>query len=213
MWLLNYPKYLFYKFIKKHIPSTAEQIVDAPCGVGYITHFLSKSFPNTLFYGIDIDEESIKEAQRDWSGKNITYYQNDIYTFSFTEDYDIFLLINSLFLLPEPKKLMAKIKENLKPGGSVIVIVPNIHSDNFKSFQRAHPGENTFIKDRNEMILFFKEAGYTVEKTEGLIYVPYVGINRKWLWIFKGSYPFVFDKVYKWLSSKPSYWGFIIKKS
>ena len=213
MLLLNYPKYLFYKFIKNHIPSTAKQIVDAPCGVGYITYFLSKSFPDALFYGIDIDEQSIKEAQRDWSGKNITYYQNDIYTFSFTEDYDIFLLINSLFLLPEPNKLMAKIKENLKPGGSVIVIVPNIHSDHFKKFQLLQPGENTFIKDRDEMILFFKEAGYTVEKTEGLMYVPYIGVDRKWLWKFKGSYPFVFDKVYRWLFHKPAYWGFILKKS
>lgn len=213
MLLLNYPKYLFYKFIKKHIPLTARQIVDAPCGVGYVTYFLSKSFPNASFHGIDIDEQSIKEAQREWPSQNITYYQNDIYTFSFTEDYDVFLLINSLFLLPDPYKLMAKIKENLKPAGSVIVIVPNIHSDHFKKFQQLQPGENTFIKDRNEMILFFKESGYIVEKAEGLIYVPYIGVNRKWLWKFKGSYPFVFDKVYRWFSSRPSYWAFILKRS
>jgi trans-aconitate methyltransferase len=211
----TYPQHLFYNFIKNNLPhADFNTIIDCPCGEGYITNNVSKTFAADRILGVDIDEGCIRNANNIYKHEKLNFEAGDIHSFlDRTGDLDLFLLVNSIFLLPDTEGILNKIYTKLSDKGKLVVIIPNTESVNFKNFQKINPTQNKLIINKSEAITYFQKFGFHTEIVKGVAYVPYIGIGKlKYLWKFRGAYMYSFNWVNRIFSGKPCYWGFVLSK-
>ncbi len=98
-------KKLIYLFInlKKY------NILDASCGIGQISYFLSEISKESKFIGIDQTEYLIKEAEKLWKNKqNISFEVNDISKIvsKYSKKFDVSISWRTLSWLPYYKEML-----------------------------------------------------------------------------------------------------------
>lgn len=59
----------------------ARTVYDLGCGIGDFTHLLAHTFTSADVFGVDMSEEYIKHAQREYSSSNLTFFISDVTTF------------------------------------------------------------------------------------------------------------------------------------
>ena len=75
-----------------YIKNKKLKILDAPCGIGHISYFLSELSPESSFFGVDQTPFMIKEAKKLCSDKtNISFEVGDVYDLpkKFSKTFDI----------------------------------------------------------------------------------------------------------------------------
>lgn len=117
-----------YSFAREHIDKDEfTNILDAACGVGYGSKFLSEN-PNFNVVGIDKSVEALKIAEKNFSNKNINFIEDDCETFSnssLQKPFDIIVSFETLEHLKEPKLFLKNCFLNLKENGKLIISTPN----------------------------------------------------------------------------------------
>ncbi|MBN1820805.1 MAG: methyltransferase domain-containing protein [Prolixibacteraceae bacterium] len=102
------------------------KILETGCGIGAQTKIIAPKNPDSQFYSIDISKDSILEAQKSINIlgiKNVIFQQADIFNLPFEENYfDHIFLCFVLEHLPNPMEALAKLKQVLKPGGTIMLI-------------------------------------------------------------------------------------------
>lgn len=99
-------------------------ILDLGCSSGAFLHSLPAA--DWKLYGIEMSAESAKEAQRKTGAK---VFIGEILQADFAPaSFDVITCFDVLEHLYEPRRVMAKVAEWLKPGGIFYVLVPNIDS-------------------------------------------------------------------------------------
>lgn len=99
-------------------------ILDLGCSSGAFLHSLSAA--DWKLYGIEMSAESAQAAQRRTGAK---VFSGEILQASFpSASFDVITCFDVLEHLYEPRRVMAKVAEWLKPGGIFYVLVPNIDS-------------------------------------------------------------------------------------
>ena len=193
---MKYPQSLFTKKIAERIKPETETIIDAPCGNGQTARELATYFPKASILGLDISEKDIKLAQERFQLTNLNFQCQDIHSFvENTEEFEIFCLINSLFLLPEPEGLLRKISLKLKLDGQLFLVLPNPQSSNFRRYQKIFPKVNTFILERKDYEAFFEEMGLKMLSCDGIARIPFYGRrDTKVLYPIRDSYLFWLEK-------------------
>lgn len=129
-------------------------ILDLGCGNGV---FLSRLRKRALkknskmkFYGIDIVEPKNKEKLEEFG---IKILKGTIFEMKFADNmFDIIRLYHVLEHVHNPSMHFKELKRILKPGGILIISVPNINSLNFKIF-----GKNWFPLDIPRHLFDFSE--------------------------------------------------------
>jgi len=204
---MKYPQSLFTKKIKELISTKVGKIIDAPCGSGETTYELAQYFPNAKLLGADISEKNIKNAKKNYSTANLTFQQIEIHELiEETEKIEVFCLINSLFLLPQPEDLLKKISQKMNEKARLFLILPNPVSTNFKRFQKIAPEVNTFILERKDYDNFFKRVGLKINSCEGIVRVPIYGRrDTKLLYTIRDRYLFWLES-----SSKSIDYGYFL---
>lgn len=94
---------LLEKLITPYIKSKSLKILDACCGIGYISYFLSEISPNSTFFGVDQTPYLIEEAKKLCSDKkNISFEITDVYDLParFPKKFDISISWRTLSWLP-----------------------------------------------------------------------------------------------------------------
>lgn len=118
------------------------KVLDVGCSNGFKTKMLFDKYDNIKkIYGIDIDDNAIKEAKENFSN-------NERYSFEFrnideldnNKKYDIINLSYVLQHLSNPKDVLTKLKTLLTDRGVIIIKVPD------DSFKFCYPG-NDLLKD------------------------------------------------------------------
>jgi ubiquinone/menaquinone biosynthesis C-methylase UbiE len=101
-------------------------VLEAACGVGAQTVILARNNPFADFVSIDISAISLAAAEvrvRDGGIPNVTFHQADIYSLPFLPaTFDHIFVCFLLEHLPDPLKGLQRLKEVLKPGGTITVI-------------------------------------------------------------------------------------------
>jgi len=105
-------------------------ILDLGCSSGAFLQSLPAA--DWQFYGIEMSAESAKEAQRK-TGANVFVGEIDQAGFP-PASFDVITCFDVLEHLYEPRRVMAKVAEWLKPGGIFYVLVPNIDSAEARIF-------------------------------------------------------------------------------
>lgn len=98
-------------------------VLEAGCGVGAQTVTLVRNSPEARFVSVDIAADSLAAARRKVASANVTFQRADVYKLPFgRESFDHVFVCFLLEHLPRPLEALAKLREVLKPGGSITVI-------------------------------------------------------------------------------------------
>jgi len=111
-------------FARRHKLEKGKHILDAGCGDGInLKHYLSCS-PNTVF-GMDFNFLRLQRAGANAKNQAILIL-GDLLNPPFQNDYfDIILLNHVLEHIPEDREVLAQLYRCLKPGGTLMLGVPN----------------------------------------------------------------------------------------
>lgn len=93
---------LFEKIITPYVKSRNYEILDACCGIGQISHYLSQINNNLKITGIDQTSFLIDEAKKLWNNENIKFEIQDVYEFSkkYEKKFDITINWKTLSFVP-----------------------------------------------------------------------------------------------------------------
>ena len=102
------------------------RILDYGCAHGHYTISLAKMFPDSSFYGVDINATAIQEAI-EWAGADIVHnveFTRADSVRDLTGQYDLVLLCEVLEHVKEPQLLLYDACERLTEGGKIITTTP-----------------------------------------------------------------------------------------
>ena len=109
------------------IPFYVEKILDVGCGYGYLAHHFKRCVnPFASTYGIEINKEIARKAEEHLD-KVYNIDLNDDFTLDLSYNYlDAIICADVLEHLDDPFKTLERLLKYLKPGGFLIVSIPNI---------------------------------------------------------------------------------------
>jgi len=104
----------FYLF--KNISIKDLNLLDIGCSTGIMTNLLSKYFRETI--GIDIDEEAMSYAKKNFESRNLHFLFQDSMNIQFAENsFDVINCTHIYEHVPDSSTLLDEIHRVLKPGG------------------------------------------------------------------------------------------------
>lgn len=103
-----------------------DKILDAGCGDGFYLHLLS-SLGNYAITGIDFDKAALQSAKKNLKGiKNISILHGSVLELPFkSKSFDKVIMTEVAEHLPDDLKGLQEIYRVLKPGGILVLTVPN----------------------------------------------------------------------------------------
>ncbi|MDH7506387.1 MAG: class I SAM-dependent methyltransferase [Candidatus Thermoplasmatota archaeon] len=139
---------LLSKYINKHIKSDKKYtILEIGCGGSSYLPYLQKRYKNLKIFGLDKSMEGCKSTL--FSLKKDTLLGGivcgDIFKSPFCNKFDIVFSVGLIEHFDEPKLVIEKHLELLKPGGLLICIIPN-----FIGFQGSFFKMNVWRKSSRE---------------------------------------------------------------
>jgi SAM-dependent methyltransferase len=183
---MKFPQDIFVKKLSSVLETQSfTELIDAPCGDGYVTQHLAQKFFPTKVKGADWHSHS------SWkTSENVFFEQVEIHQFvDDQQDIQIFCLVNSLFLLPEPELLLEKIYLKLCKNGQLLLIVPNVESKNFQNFQSIEPQINVFTPTLNDLTALLQKIGFEIVTIEPIVFTHFFGRwDTKILFFIKHRY-------------------------
>ncbi|KKT28951.1 MAG: Demethylmenaquinone methyltransferase [Candidatus Yanofskybacteria bacterium GW2011_GWA2_44_10] len=171
-----------YPVFKKYIPDTAGKILELATGCGRFGVSIAKDFKNSKVYVSDILEESLDLARNladELDVRNIEFSVQDCLHISFEDNYfDVVFADGVIQLFTNHIDAVSEMVRVLKPGGTLIVAVPNFW--NFHTLYKSilpllgrkfeYDYEKSFKK--SELRKAFKDTGLHVQAEDGF-YVGY----------------------------------------
>lgn len=102
------------------------RVLEAGCGVGAQTVLLARNSPEAQFTSVDISSDSVKAAETAAHAaglNNVTFQTADLFALPFPADsFDHVFVCFVLEHLPDPAQALGRLKDVLKPGGTLTVI-------------------------------------------------------------------------------------------
>jgi hypothetical protein len=172
-----YPQYRWartlVRLLPRYLTDREAVVVDAPCGDGVMSHWLLKSGrianPFELY---DRSPELIEKASLVGGRQAIRVRAAacDIFEIASAETRnDLWLLINSLYLLPDIHKLVAKMRPRF---ASIVAVFPYLDRANYRYYlRRADRCDNVSGMSDEETIDFFADHGYRLDHREDVTFL------------------------------------------
>ncbi len=102
--------------------SDAQCALEVGCGTGVVLASLRRAFPRMALSGSDLFAQGLTYAQA--RVPDAVFYQMDACRMPFEEEFDLVLALDVLEHIGDDKKAFEEIHRSLKPGGHLIVTVP-----------------------------------------------------------------------------------------
>jgi 2-polyprenyl-3-methyl-5-hydroxy-6-metoxy-1,4-benzoquinol methylase len=155
-------------------PYVRGRVLDIACGTGYGCHLVAKDRKRevTEIVGVDIDEETIKYATREYHHQKVTYLQRDILEPGLPEQLGIFdtiLSFETIEHVADDELFMDQLYQMLKPGGTLVLSSPFGRGRGMPTSEPFHvhqltPEEFEQLFDRFSSVEIFYQRGPTFEK-------------------------------------------------
>jgi methionine biosynthesis protein MetW len=156
-------EYTSLSVIKKLV-GYSNTVLDVGCSSGYLGDMLMGN--GNIMYGVDGNQEAIAEARKKYKETLCLNFNTDPIPFS-KEMFDVIVFADVLEHLLYPEEVLKQCVDMLKPGGRIIVSLPNVALWRvrlnllFGCFDYADYG----VLDRTHLHLYtFKTAKELVEK-------------------------------------------------
>ncbi|MCE5250873.1 class I SAM-dependent methyltransferase [bacterium] len=160
-------KYLLeknYKMIRKYfrsfIPEHAS-IIDVGCASGHFMDYMSRLENGWGFTGVEINETAVKMGKE--LGRNIIHSRFEDVNLPL-KSYDLIILNHLVEHVVQPKLLLTKAWNLLKPYGKLYIETPNTDSMDFRLFGKYWGGfhfpRHTYLFSPGNMTEFLKDLGF-----------------------------------------------------
>ena len=155
-----------------------KDILDVACGTGVlIPDYLKRSV--TSVTGIDISPKMAEIAKKKFTQECVTILCGDVETTAFDRHFDCIVVYNAFPHFPEPERLIARLAELLKPGGTLTVA----HGMSREKIDAHHHGtashvSNGLMRADDLAEIFGKYLTVTAVISDDRMY-QVVGIRRK----------------------------------
>ena len=162
-----------------------DKILEAGCGPGYYLNLLARLGAKYQLYGVDIDEKALAIAKKIPNTKSVLKADLTRKLPFSTNFFDKVILSEVVEHIPNEKKALKEIYRVLRPGGKVVVTVPNKNyplmwdpvNGILEKFTGKHIRQGPWagiwsnhLRLYSEMQIknLVKKSKFTVEKTESL---------------------------------------------
>lgn len=109
--------------VRKFLPGGTPRLLDIGSGTGWATFIWQKNR-----FAVTGLEPSLERTKRARELYRIPVVHSHIENFSTTELYDIVVMRHLLEHIEHPDQMLRKVRSFLKPGGLLLIIIPNINS-------------------------------------------------------------------------------------
>lgn len=114
-----------YEFAKEYLRKN-QRVLDISCGVGYGTYILAKAQKDSYVVGIDISEDAVDYANRNYKTKNNHFIcANALEVYLKKEEFDFVISFETIEHIAKDKEFLDRIYRSLKKGGVFICSTPN----------------------------------------------------------------------------------------
>ena len=144
-------------------------IVDAPSGDGIVSYWLSKRIRNR-FELYDNSEYVLAKAALRMKDKSVPLFLSDVSEIPVeSQEGDLWLLINSLYLFENPAPVVERLKVRMK---WIIGIFPYTDHQNYIAYMKSNKDcSNPGVMNKNETIRFFENIGYRALKQKDVTFL------------------------------------------
>ena len=101
------------------------RVADVACGSGRSSISLARAYPKVTVEGIDLDPESIDQAQRSLAGSGVEsrvrFYRRDAADAAFAGRFDLVTIFEALHDMPRPVDVLRTVRGMVSHGGVVLI--------------------------------------------------------------------------------------------
>jgi ubiquinone/menaquinone biosynthesis C-methylase UbiE len=173
-----------------------EKVLDIGCG--NLRDFKNMKKSGVSYFGLDFSEEMLREGLENHPGCRGRVVLGDAIRLPFLPaSFDKISMSEIIEHIPEYRKAVRGAAERLKPGGTLVVTVPNrksLYGIARKLSERTRPWEHPhdMWKTRSEIAESFGKAGLQADKALGCVYLPivfgrHIPIKIQRVMVFLGS--------------------------
>ncbi len=158
-----------------------KKILDIGCANGLFGKYLKKK--NNVVYGVEISDKMAIQAKKNLNKVFVLNIEKNPLPFK-NNEFDVILCMDILEHLFDPREVLKKLKNYLKPTGLLIVTVPNaVHWSmrlhilsgkfNYEEKGLRDSGHIRFFTSTTALSLF-KNSGYVVESYSQISVFPFI---------------------------------------
>lgn len=156
----------YLKWLESFGISKGSTLLDIGAANGFFVNMAKEH--GYIAAGVELSNEAVEWAKK--LGRNVT--QSDAMQISVNEKFDVITVLDVLEHLSEPQEFIVKIKENLKPGGILLINVPNIGSIfakiSGKSWHSFVPPEHLFYFNKKSLTEILLRNNYEIVKIKSI---------------------------------------------
>ena len=156
--------------LKQILPVKASRVLDAGCGRGVITRFLSSRYPDAAIDAVDADSDAQKtnrEISEKAGFRHCNFIDGDLTEYSVADRYDLIVSVDNLEHVLDDRKVLQNFHESLETSGVLVVHVPHFYrrwpvfawQKNFDVPGHVRPGYHLA-----QLVERVEQAGFTVTK-------------------------------------------------
>ncbi|MFC0213466.1 class I SAM-dependent methyltransferase [Paenibacillus chartarius] len=171
-------------------PYARGRVLDLACGTGYGSHMIAKERKRevTEVVAVDLDEETLRYAKREYHHQKITFLQGDAADRSLPErlgQFDTILCFETFEHIADEAALMDNLYRMLKPGGILVLSSPFGRGRGMPTSEPFHvhqltPEEFGELFKRYADVDIYYQRGVTFEKPrDGVRYFIGIGVCVK----------------------------------
>jgi SAM-dependent methyltransferase len=149
-----------------------KSILDAGSGFGQYTYFLSKIFPNSRIYAVDVKEDYLNDCIYFFNKcriKNCVFNFADLTNLEYENEFDFILNVDVMEHIEDDTGVFNRFYKALKQGGRLMINTPSdlggsdTHPENDDSFIGEHvrPGYS-----KEDICSKLQNAGFRIERFE-----------------------------------------------
>lgn len=161
---------LYFKRFIEHFEFIS--ILDAGCGLGFYSFYLSQKYPLRKVDACDNNPETIEIVRkiRDrLQFDNLHVFQKNLVDLSESNKYDLVICIDVLEHIKEDKRVIENIYKALRPGGIFYLHVPQknqkVHFQRFRNLTCKGHERKGYVKE--QMIQLLEKEGFEIRKMTG----------------------------------------------
>ena len=120
-WWFRNRNRLIGRMVAKYFPNPSA-VLDIGCGTGYVLSYLKSQLPAAKLNGSEIYSEGLRYA-RERLG-DVHLFQADARALPFDSEFDLIVALDVIEHIVEDSMVLSEMFRSLKPGGGVIITVP-----------------------------------------------------------------------------------------
>lgn len=165
----------YYHHVRREIepllPRKAHRILEVGAGSGNTLNWLKTIYPNAETTGVELNSEIKDELQRN---ADVAIIGNIDECTPRLDTFDLILLLDVLEHVPDSAQTLRNVRERLRPGGRIIVSVPNIAHLSVTVpllVQRRFTYQDAGILDRTHLRFFVEDTAVKLLNDANLVVI------------------------------------------